>query len=858
MRPTSTSEFPTRSGAQIEGPRVSPLTLDRQDLAALALLVASLIAVFWKVLFTSALFFYRDVYHYTYPHARFIQEACRGGTLPFWNPYLNYGEPVLANPNFLFFYPYTLLIVLLPIDFAYTMHYVAHFALAGIGAYWLARRFGQSRVAAFFAAFIFVFSGPVLSLGNFYNHAASAAWIPWTLLLTDYAVESRSVRPWLLLTLVFSLQFLAAEYFTLLASFGLSLALALHRHGRLREPLAAANKRILGYFFLVGCLMVALCAVQFFPSLDFLRNARRGAQGLPFRETATWAFHPFSLIETVLPDFFGSPFAPPLAWIPVLNWGGDPYYLSVFLGFVPLFFALAGWALSWDRRRGFVAGAALILLILSFGRSTPVFALAYLLIPPIRLVRFPVKLLVPVVLLTALLAGWGFDALRQAETSLSRGRGRMMQPLKWFVACVVLVWVGSWIAPKWVSDAGAWALVRTNEIYARVPGERLSSTQVAEATKYFLTMIRLLLPGLAGYGLGGIALLMVLERGGVWARRAVPAVAFLGLAHLVVVNYNANPTVPKEFYTYRPPVLENFQASALPYRFCTMERGSPFRDSAAGQQSFLSFDSIPEARRFSLLAQTAFRQKLLLARGSMLSRVESASVVDVERSLPPALYEFWIYVLRQMPDPARVDCLIGRTNVRYQIFTTRQRDASLREVGSIFNGSSQPSFLYENLCVTPRVYVTERADYSTSALETLTRLSGPDFNSEHEVILSAEPSAAAPSEGSGPAGRAEIVDREPNWVTIRAELLRPGYVVLLDRFDPNWRASVDGREVAVLRADHMFRAVQSGPGRHQIRFYYRQRGLRAGLWVSVSTLGLLVVLFALDPHPRRADSASLA
>src|SRR3989304_9859894 len=77
----------------------------RQDAAPVALLFASHVAMFWKVLFTPAMFFYRDVYNYSYPHARFIQQACRAGYLPYWNPFFNYGEPVLANPNFLFFYP---------------------------------------------------------------------------------------------------------------------------------------------------------------------------------------------------------------------------------------------------------------------------------------------------------------------------------------------------------------------------------------------------------------------------------------------------------------------------------------------------------------------------------------------------------------------------------------------------------------------------------------------------------------------------------------------------------------------------------------------------------------------------------
>ena len=159
-----------------------------RDVAAVVLLVASLVGMFWKVIFTSAMFFYRDVYNYTFPSARFIHDICRQGFLPYWNPYLNYGQPVLANPNLLFFYPFTLLIVLLPVDIAYTMHFLVHFALAGIGVYVLARSWGQTYQGAFFAAFVFMFSGPVLSLGDLYNESACAAWIPWALLVTDRAL----------------------------------------------------------------------------------------------------------------------------------------------------------------------------------------------------------------------------------------------------------------------------------------------------------------------------------------------------------------------------------------------------------------------------------------------------------------------------------------------------------------------------------------------------------------------------------------------------------------------------------------------------------------------------------------------
>jgi hypothetical protein len=827
------------------GPATSRRSLDRADFALLSLLVASLAALFWKALFTSALFFYRDVFNYSYPHARFIHEACRQGFLPYWNPCLNFGEPVLANPNFLFFYPSTLLLVLLPLDFAYKLHYILHLALAAVGAYLLARRWGESRAAAFLAGFVFAFSGPVLSLGNFYNHVAAAAWIPWALLLTDRALAGRSRRPWILLTLVFALQFLAAEPFTLMATFGLSLAYAFFMAGSIRRPLATVNWRLLATFILVGCLMVALAGIQFLPSLDLLSHARRGTAGLPFNETTSWSFHPLLLMEFAIPALFRSALEGPSLWTLVLNCRNMPYFPSLFVGFVPLLLALAGWALGRDRRRNFAVVSALALLVLSFGRFTPVFALAYLLIPPLALVRFPVKLLVPALLFVALLAGWGFDALGQGSGALRARRSRLLLPLKCLLGCVVLVWVASWAAPQWLGSSAAWILLRTNEMYMRSRASELTPAQVTAAVEFFVRTLQLHLPGLAAFGLGGLLWVLALERESTWARRAVPLVALLGLVQMVMVNYSANPTVPRSFYTYRPPVLAYFSESVQPYRFAYLFREAETPPATPDVQGYLNFDSIPEAAGLSPLAQIAFRDRLVLARGSMLEKVEGISNIDVERSFPPFLYDYWIFMTR-ITEPTRAACLLGRANVRYQIHPTRQETSVTRQVAPIFNGSPAPHYLYENLRVTPRAYVAGSASYSGTAAETLTKLAEPAFDAEGEVILASASSDATPPSSSGAAGRVEIVSREPNALLLRADLSRPGYVVLLDRFDPNWHATLDGREVPILRANQLFRAVRAERGRHEIRFYYRQRGLRAGLLVSLGTLAMLAILYILD------------
>jgi hypothetical protein len=806
------------------------------DFGVMALLVASLAGMFWRVLFTSAMFFYRDIYNYTYPSARFIHELCRQGFLPYWNPYLNYGQPVLANPNLLFFYPYTLLIVLLPVEAAYTLHFLAHFALAGIGTYLLARIWGQTRSAGFFAAFVFMFSGPVLSLGDLYNQSACAAWIPWALLATDRALESPRLRMWVLLIVVFALQWLGGEPMTFLATFGLCFAYALYRCGTQEKLWSELNLRLLAIFFLVGCGILLLCAVQFLPASDLLSHSRRGLQGLRFRETANWAVNPFSLLEFVIPDFFGSGMALPSGWLWLMSDRNLPYFLSIFLGFVPLFYALAGWGLGADRRRNFVAGSAGVFLLLSFGHFTPVFSLAYLLVPPLMLVRYPVKLLVIVTFLLAVLAGWGVDRLRSPAAEWRPRRRRVLMPLGVLLGAVVTVLAVAWLLPVAIAAPTRWML------HALAPAP-FSLEQMPDS---LVSMLRYQLPGLAGFCLGGIVLVSGLEQGKRWARPGLYAFGLLAMGQLVMANYGVNPTVPKSFFTYRPPVLAEFKDPPGTYRVAS-DWPIIQTPETKNLRTYVNFESIPEAADLEPAAQGAFQTRTQLAAGSMVNHVEGGINLDLERSLPPYLYDVEIYLSQKSADPLHADCLLGRTNVKYILRPSRADSAATRSIGDVFNGSPLPSRLYEDLCFVPRTYAAGTSRFSTDSVETLDQLASRELDAAHTVILAAPAGSTPAVSAAEPAGEVEIMHRAPDSVTLQARLSRPAYVVLLERYDPSWQAVVDGRPATIWRANQLFRAVYAEAGTHEIVFQYQQRGLRTGLIISVITVIMLLIICVKNP-----------
>ena len=107
---------------------------------------------------------------------------------------------------------------------------------------------------------------------------------------------------------------------------------------------------------------------------------------------------------------------------------------------------------------------------------------------------------------------------------------------------------------------------------------------------------------------------------------------------------------------------------------------------------------------------------------------------------------------------------------------------------------------------------------------------------------------------AGPAGTSRLLEEHADRVVLEADLDRPGLVVLLDGYDPGWKARVDGQEAPVRRANLAFRAVPVPPGKHRIEMVYRPRGLGLGLGVTALSL-IALALTAAAPSAARLEEA---
>jgi hypothetical protein len=152
--------------------------------------------------------------------------------------------------------------------------------------------------------------------------------------------------------------------------------------------------------------------------------------------------------------------------------------------------------------------------------------------------------------------------------------------------------------------------------------------------------------------------------------------------------------------------------------------------------------------------------------------------------------------------------------------------------------------LYENLNVLPRAWVVGDAQfvaddiYGTEAALEIMRAAS--FDPARSVVLASQPlEGTERTAGFSPLSvAATVLSYSDERIVVTVESEAAGYLLLSDAWYPGWRATVNGSETSVLRANVMFRAVAIPAGRSEVVFEYRPVWLA---WLPVMALGWLVV-----------------
>lgn len=106
-------------------------------------------------------------------------------------------------------------------------------------------------------------------------------------------------------------------------------------------------------------------------------------------------------------------------------------------------------------------------------------------------------------------------------------------------------------------------------------------------------------------------------------------------------------------------------------------------------------------------------------------------------------------------------------------------------------------------------------------------------------------------------GGVKIKLYSPNMVKIETKTNAEEILILADKFDEGWKAEVDGREVEIIKANLIFRAIKIPQGEHQVIFYYWPKSFESGLYASFITLILLSAITIILIIRRNFNSVSV-
>jgi hypothetical protein len=146
--------------------------------------------------------------------------------------------------------------------------------------------------------------------------------------------------------------------------------------------------------------------------------------------------------------------------------------------------------------------------------------------------------------------------------------------------------------------------------------------------------------------------------------------------------------------------------------------------------------------------------------------------------------------------------------------------------------------IYENLAALPRAFVVGAAQTGEPGGSEIAQMLEGRFDPRREVLLDEGP-ASTSGDVDDVVGQADVIEYKPERVVVGATVSRAGYLVLGDRYDENWRATVDGQQAPLLRGDSMFRAVPLEAGPHEVVFTYAPVAVRVGAAISALTLAVV-------------------
>jgi Bacterial membrane protein YfhO len=272
---------------------------------------------------------------------------------------------------------------------------------------------------------------------------------------------------------------------------------------------------------------------------------------------------------------------------------------------------------------------------------------------------------------------------------------------------------------------------------------------------------------------------------------------------------------------------------------------------------YISLDPVEASSRGYLLLQDPGSWALMANERAMLFGLDDAQGYN-----PVQVARYWSYVRAVAGRPLAYNTSIfpHPSSVTVDLLQVGQIVAPTEEGGRL---GTPPMIgwtaartegrwtLYREAIVPLRASLVGTWRVVRGAAASLRAVTESSFNPSRMVVLEHDPGLGpAPSTSLGGPGRALYRQEKSQSATVSVEASSPAIVVIRTPFARGWHATVDGRIVRLLLADHFLQGVPVSPGRHEVRLTYDDPWIGYGLAGSAVLLALWIGIVLLA---RRAE-----
>lgn len=740
-----------------------------------------------------------------YPYLSLTQKEYRAGRLPLWNPYNFAGNPHQAEWQSAIYYPFHLLLLVLPLPVYWTIYQMIGFTLSASFTFIFLKKQKLKIIPALFGALTFSFGG-FMSAWNMGVTAAphTVAWLPLALVSVENFLNGHSKHRklwWLTGIISLSLSVLAGFWQT---TFYVMLSVFLFQIYRLRSQ-KQSSKQI---FALLAWFPLSMLIISFylFPSIELFTRASRNAinnQNSYQNYLKNYLLDSKHLITLIFPDYFGHPSTRNHS----SGLGGEYYEQAIYIGIIPLFLAIMA-VIKKFRRSGPVRFWTLFSLIsASFAFATPWGKAVYWLKIPLLSTSIPNRILFIPSFGLSFLSAFGLQELSHNNL---REISKLFHRLFILFLTAVFCILSTTFVLGLLINTKIWPACITSFRNSILPFANLLS--FAAIVKIYLFFKNKKLKTVI-----------------------LPAILILSFSEALYHHFKITSFSEIKFIFPDHPVISWLKQNAGLYRFSGYN-GEFISSNFATYFEIYSpegYDALNDRRRSQLITSSQT--------GNFSSSVMTSSDSTLNRNLdnPHTLKILQLMGVKYLIDhPAWPD--IPSTDKLPRLPDPEQK--------LVFQYQDWKIWEYQKAL--PRALLVGNYQLLGKSQNIIQKIHNPQFQPGQMVILQSPP----PPElmpVPDPAAKVTITDYQPSRIVFMTSSSQNQLLVLSDTWYPGWRAQTEnGANLPVLTANYALRAVPIPSGEHTITMYFQPDSLKYGFIISlIGTLILLCLSIMLSSVP---------